>query len=308
MPAVRPKVGVGVFVTTPSRPRHVLLGERLGSHGANTFALPGGHLEFGESWHDCAAREVLEETGLVLRTPRCATVLNVVERATDYHYVVIFMAAECVDVHPQPLNLEPEKCAGWGWYSWDEKLPTPLFGPLALAREQGFDPFEMCGTLLEPSEPLPPYVCVILHEEATGQLLLEQRPDDAAKAAGQLTCFGGTREDGEGAAACAVRECAEELGWAPPAASLRRAVDLYVDGALIAWFYEAAAPARDAPLRFEEGRSGVWLDVHSAIDHPKLSSWHECVLRAWRRAVPAGLGGSTGVVRADFTTPPDWKP
>ena len=48
---------------------------------------------------------------------------------------------------------------------------------------------------------------------------------------------------------------------------------------------EAAAPARDAPLRFEEGRSGVWLDVHSAIDHPKLSSWHECVLRAWRRAV-----------------------
>ena len=138
-------------------------------------------------------------------------------------------------------------------------------------------------------EPLPPYVCVILHEEATGTLLLEQRPDDAAKAAGQLTCFGGTREDGEGAAACAVRECAEELGWAPPAASLRRAVDLYVDGALIAWFYEAAAPARDAPLRFEEGRSGVWLDVHSAIDHPKLSSWHECVLRAWRRAVPAGL-------------------
>ena len=61
-------------------------------------------------------------------------------------------------------------------------------------------------------------------------------------------------------------------------------------------------------LRFEEGRSGVWLDVHSAIDHPKLSSWHECVLRAWRRSVPAGLGGSTGTVRADFTTPPDWTP
>ena len=51
-----------------------------------------------------------------------------------------------------------------------------------------------------------------------------------------------------------------------------------------------------------------WRRFVSAIDHPKLSSWHECVLRAWRRAVPAGLGGSTGVVRADFTTPPGWTP
>ena len=89
----------------------------------------------------------------------------------------------------------------------------------------------------------------------------------------------------------------------------KRAVDLYVDGAPIAWFYEAAAPARDAPLRFEEGRSGVWPEVHSAIDHPKLSSWHECVLRAWRRSVPAGLGAQhRRGAKADFTTPPDWTP
>ena len=104
---------------------------------------------------------------------------------------------------------------------------------------------------------------------------------------------------------------AAATAWSEATGAVRifvAARDQYVDGALIAWFYEAAAPARDAPLRFEEGRSGVWLDVHSAIDHPKLSSWHECVLRAWRRSVPAGLAGSTGTVRADFITPPDWKP
>ena len=165
MPAVRPKVGVGVFVTSPSKPRHVLLGERLGSHGANTFALPGGHLEFGESWHDCAAREVLEETGLVLRTPRCATVLNVVERATDYHYVVIFMAAEA-STPTRSRQPRAREVRGLGLVPRDEKLPTPLFGPPRCARA-GLRPVQM-RTLLEPSEPLPPYVCVILHEEATG--------------------------------------------------------------------------------------------------------------------------------------------
>lgn len=65
---VVPRVGVAVFVINEKG--NVLIGKRTGSHGAGTLALPGGHLELHESFHECAAREVYEETGLILEPPQ----------------------------------------------------------------------------------------------------------------------------------------------------------------------------------------------------------------------------------------------
>ena len=103
--AARPRVGVGVFVRSASHPGAVLLGRRRGSAGAGTLALPGGHLEFGESWAECAAREVLEETGLAVTGVRTGTVINSVEAATSYHYVVVLMVCDA------PPGAEPSSTA-----------------------------------------------------------------------------------------------------------------------------------------------------------------------------------------------------
>jgi 8-oxo-dGTP diphosphatase len=130
----RPRIGVGVFVIRDGR---VLLGERIGAHGAGTWALPGGHLEFGESVEDCARREVLEETGLRIGAISAGPFTNDIFVAEHRHYVTLFVLVR--DSDGEPARREPDKCLRWAWFDWRE-FPSPLFQPLATLRATGFDP------------------------------------------------------------------------------------------------------------------------------------------------------------------------
>ena len=56
--------GIGVGIVCYNEYDEVLFGLRLSSF-PGTLQFPGGHLEFGETFQKCAARELLEETGLV---------------------------------------------------------------------------------------------------------------------------------------------------------------------------------------------------------------------------------------------------
>ena len=117
-------VGVGVVALSPAHPGCVLLGKRRNSDGAGKWALPGGHLEFGEKVTDCAARELKEECGVVATKPRLLCWDESIDLAVDYHYVTAFVV---VTVEGEPLNLEPEKCDGWEWKQWDDIGALELF-------------------------------------------------------------------------------------------------------------------------------------------------------------------------------------
>ncbi|RQO60472.1 DNA mismatch repair protein MutT [Paucibacter sp. KBW04] len=127
-------VGVGVLVVREGK---VLLGKRTGSHGAGTWAGPGGRLEFGESIEECARRELMEETGLELGPVTAGPYSNDSFPELGQQHVTLFVVAR--QSKGTPVNVEPHKCEGWHWFSWNE-LPSPLFAPVAALLHSGFVP------------------------------------------------------------------------------------------------------------------------------------------------------------------------
>jgi len=121
----RPLVGVGAMIMREGK---VLLGRRQGKLGSATYGWAGGHLEFGETLEQCAARETLEETGLVITSLRFLCVSNII--AYNKHYLDFEFVAEVAAGEPQVL--EPDKMVEWAWYDLDH-LPAPLFKAAELA-------------------------------------------------------------------------------------------------------------------------------------------------------------------------------
>jgi 8-oxo-dGTP diphosphatase len=125
--------GVGVLVLRDGK---VLLGRRLSLHGRGTWAPPGGKVEPGETDVEAARRELLEETGLSGAVPRVvAETLDAFPGGETWR--TRWVSMEWVSGEPEVL--EPDELDGWGWYSWD-RLPGPLFLPMASLVASGFEP------------------------------------------------------------------------------------------------------------------------------------------------------------------------
>ncbi len=109
----------------------VLLSKRKTAHGMGCYAFAGGHLEYMESFEECALREIAEECGIQVTNLRFLYLANLKMYAPK-QYVHIHMLADWVSGEPQVL--EPERHEAWGWYSLDN-LPQPMFPTCDLAFE-----------------------------------------------------------------------------------------------------------------------------------------------------------------------------
>lgn len=123
----RVMVGIGVMILREGK---ILLRRH---HRRNAprgeYEFPGGHLEYGESFEECARREVREECGLEIKNIRFLFLGNFLNYSKK-HYVQVQLLADWKK--GEPMRKEKNRGEEWGWYD-AKKLPHPLFKMTELA-------------------------------------------------------------------------------------------------------------------------------------------------------------------------------
>jgi 8-oxo-dGTP diphosphatase len=101
--APRPAVGAVVF-----KEDAVLLVKRAKAPAQGMWAIPGGSVRLGETLQAAAEREVLEETGVVIRAGEPVLVFDTIQRDEQdnilFHYVIVDLAAEYISGDPRAAD------------------------------------------------------------------------------------------------------------------------------------------------------------------------------------------------------------
>lgn len=129
--------GAGVVVFLYNSEYEILIGKRKGSHGAGTWSLPGGKIEFNEPAMKTISRELAEETGIFVE-PRNFKPAGWIDSIWidpvkgPQHWITLYTTTYHDEYKPEPRVMEAEKCEEWRWITPMDLIigKFPLFTPL----------------------------------------------------------------------------------------------------------------------------------------------------------------------------------
>ena len=136
------KMGIGVGVIILNDKNQILLGlrnedeEKADSelHGEGTWTMPGGKLEYGESFEQAGIRETKEETDLNVTDIEVFCMNN--DLNSYAQFVTIGLIAK--EYTGEVKVTEPDEIVDWKWFDLDN-LPKNLFIPSRKCLQNYFD-------------------------------------------------------------------------------------------------------------------------------------------------------------------------
>lgn len=136
MKTVLPRVGCGAAIIINGR---LLLVQRIRPPEAGCWGLPGGKVDPFETVAEAAKREIAEELGVDIEPSDLLCVADLIDRDAAEHWVApVYLVRR---FSGDPVNLEPGKHSGLGWFPLDD-LPSPLTlatqAALSALRARGF--------------------------------------------------------------------------------------------------------------------------------------------------------------------------
>ena len=131
----KPHVGVGVIIKQNHK---IILGRRLNQPMQDSWQLPGGWIDLGESPEQAVHRQLSMFRNLRFGESNFVTYTNNIFDS-ELHSISLYFMVDCLNEGQQKL-ITDQLNSEWFWADWNE-LPQPLFLPLQLLVDTEFNPF-----------------------------------------------------------------------------------------------------------------------------------------------------------------------
>ncbi len=127
-------IGAGCGVLIFDSNNRLLLGKRNEDpaladselHEEGTWTLPGGNIEYGETFEEAGVREIKEECNLDVLAEDIEVICVQTDKNEHAHYVSVGMKAS--KYKGELKVMEPNEITVWAWFDLD-KLPKNIFSP-----------------------------------------------------------------------------------------------------------------------------------------------------------------------------------